>query len=117
MTICSRGSPASLARSWEPLRVDSSWVAIHLLWSVDSSILHPAGWVDSRGTTRGREMVTKQPFEDWLLVTLVSLAKESSHLLLNFLISTGAGLYRPGAGSTGAGSIPLEATPGLFTWK
>ena len=63
-------------------------------------------------------MVAKQPGEDLLLVTLVSLEpSESSHLLLNFLISTGAGLYRPGAGSTGAGGLPLEATPGLFTWK
>ena len=31
--------PASLARSWESLRVDLSWVTILLLWSVDSSIL------------------------------------------------------------------------------
>ena len=71
LLICSsssRGSPASLARSWEPLRVDSSWVTILLLWSVDSSILQeqlpaqllilklpPSGQSNMLLTTGGRE--------------------------------------------------------------
>ena len=67
-------------------------------------------------------MVAKQPdwpdWPDWLLVTLVSLAKESSHLLLNFLSSTGAGLYRVLAVSgwrplldSSPGSVPDQTRP------